>query len=298
MSKYHYVYRITNTKEQKHYYGVRSSKIEPKLDLGIKYFSSSRDKEFMNEQKENKSIFKYKVIKIFETRKEAVKLEIKLHSKFDVGLNESFYNKAKQTSTGFDTSGISVNKGKVTALDTRDGKVKHVTMADYRMYDYYQSIIGTKTDFSIDKKNLPRKPVSDETREKQSKARLGKPMSDETKAKLSKINKGKKLSQDTKDKLSASKKGCIISDVHITKIKSHYVKTYEIYDDSDLLIHRMYCTKSDFLKISKELNIPSNNLYKNKNNKIFQGVIDNGNLNKFKQKGWYPRCVGWKLIIT
>lgn len=106
MLKYHYVYRITNTQTNKHYYGVRSSKVEPKLDLGIKYFSSSTDKEFIKEQKENKSIFKYKIIKQFNSREEAVKLEIKLHSKFDVGLNESFYNRAKQTSTRFDTTGI------------------------------------------------------------------------------------------------------------------------------------------------------------------------------------------------
>lgn len=36
--KFHYVYRITNTKINKHYYGVRSSNIEPYKDLGIKYF--------------------------------------------------------------------------------------------------------------------------------------------------------------------------------------------------------------------------------------------------------------------
>lgn len=102
---FHYVYRITNLKENKHYYGCRSSKIEPKLDLGVKYFSSSKDKDFIQEQKENKTIFKYKIIKIFDSREEAIKLEIKLHAKFDVGINESFYNKAKQTSTGYDTFG-------------------------------------------------------------------------------------------------------------------------------------------------------------------------------------------------
>ena len=102
---FHYVYRITNLKENKHYYGCRSSKEEPKLDLGIKYFSSSKDKDFIQEQKDNKNIFKYKIIKTFDSREEAIKLEIKLHAKFNVGINESFYNKAKQTSTGYDTFG-------------------------------------------------------------------------------------------------------------------------------------------------------------------------------------------------
>jgi len=101
----HYTYRITNTKLNKHYYGTRSSK-DPSSDLGIKYFSSSADKEFIQDQKENPHNYKYKIIKIFKNRKDALKLEIKLHDKFNVGINESFYNRAKQTSTGFDTAGI------------------------------------------------------------------------------------------------------------------------------------------------------------------------------------------------
>ena len=49
----YYVYRITNTVLNKHYYGYRSCKIDPKEDLGKKYFSSSRDKEFIKDQKQN-----------------------------------------------------------------------------------------------------------------------------------------------------------------------------------------------------------------------------------------------------
>ena len=134
MTKYNYVYRITNTKENKHYYGVRSSKVEPKLDLGIKYFSSSSDREFIKDQKENKSIFKYKIIKQYDSRKEAVKLEIKLHSKFNVGANESFYNRAKQTSTGFDTTGSTkthsqstIEKIRLNKLANNPFKGKHHT---------------------------------------------------------------------------------------------------------------------------------------------------------------------------
>lgn len=102
----HYTYRITNIKLNKHYYGCRSSKVEPKLDLGIKYFSSSKDKLFVQDQKENSLHYKYKIIKIFNTREEAIQLEIKLHNRFNVGINESFYNKSKQTSIGFSTFGI------------------------------------------------------------------------------------------------------------------------------------------------------------------------------------------------
>ena len=103
--KYHYVYRITNTKLNKHYYGVRSSKLEPSKDLGFKYFSSSSDIEFRDDQKNNPQDYKYIIVSEFDSREEALELEIKLHSKFNVSVNESFYNKARQTSTGFNWNG-------------------------------------------------------------------------------------------------------------------------------------------------------------------------------------------------
>lgn len=114
--KYHYVYRITEIIKRKHYYGVRTSKVEPLNDLGIKYFSSSRDKEFIKDQKENPQNYRYKIIMVFTARKDAIKLEIKLHNKFNVGVNESFYNRSKQTSVGWDTTGISFPKSDETKL--------------------------------------------------------------------------------------------------------------------------------------------------------------------------------------
>ena len=107
---YHYVYRITNLVESKHYYGKRSSKIEPHLDLGKKYFSSSRDKDFMRDQKENPQNYKYKVVFICKSARRAIELETTLHDMFDVGRNQSFYNKVKQNGNGFDSTGIVVVK--------------------------------------------------------------------------------------------------------------------------------------------------------------------------------------------
>lgn len=107
MSEYHYVYRITNKLLGKHYYGVRTSKLEPHADLGIRYLSSSRDKAFIDDQKKNKDNYRYKVICCFKDRKKAVIFEMKLHSLFDVGRNPNFYNRSKQTASGFDTAGIS-----------------------------------------------------------------------------------------------------------------------------------------------------------------------------------------------
>ena len=100
--KFHYVYRITNLVENKHYYGKRSSKINPHSDIGIKYFSSSGDKTFINDQKENPDHYKYKVLLCFENRKEALNFEVFIHKYFDVRNHSKFYNAANQTSNGFD----------------------------------------------------------------------------------------------------------------------------------------------------------------------------------------------------
>ncbi len=63
--KYHYTYRITNIKEGMHYYGVHSCNCLPKEEIGVTYFSSSNNREFKLDQKQNPSDYKYKVIKIF-----------------------------------------------------------------------------------------------------------------------------------------------------------------------------------------------------------------------------------------
>ena len=105
MKKYHYVYRISNIELNKHYYGVRSSNIEPIKDIWFKYFSSASDQQFINDQKNNPHNYKYVIVSIFNLRKEALELEIKLHNKFNVGVNPSFYNKSKQASLKYDTTG-------------------------------------------------------------------------------------------------------------------------------------------------------------------------------------------------
>lgn len=125
---YYYVYRITNRVLNKHYYGFRSSKIEPKLDLGLKYFSSSRDNEFLKDQRENFNNYKYKIIKTFKDKKSAVRFESKLHFKFDVRNNDNFYNRSNQTLDSFLTQNGSVytqNFGWVTSEEYQRNKEKY-----------------------------------------------------------------------------------------------------------------------------------------------------------------------------
>jgi len=67
---FHYVYRISNILLDKHYYGYRKTQNDPILDIGIKYFSSSKDKEFIKDQKKNPQNYKYKIIRIVGVRNE------------------------------------------------------------------------------------------------------------------------------------------------------------------------------------------------------------------------------------
>lgn len=90
---YHYVYRITNIKEGMHYYGVRTSKkYTPAWDLGLRYFSSSGDKWFQKDQRDNPDDYSYKIVRMCKTREIATVLEKRLHDKYLVGQSESFYN--------------------------------------------------------------------------------------------------------------------------------------------------------------------------------------------------------------
>lgn len=167
---YHYVYRITNKAINKHYYGVRTSKTHPKDDLGHKYFSSSSDKEFIKEQKNNPDIFKYKVIKICETRDESLDIEVKLHNRFNVDVNESFYNRAKQTSSKFYYDGTGE---------------KNPNYGNPRNYKPTPEIVKQIAD-----KNRG-KVRSDDVRKKLSDSLQGHYVSDETRRKISESRKGK-----------------------------------------------------------------------------------------------------------
>lgn len=125
-SIYHYVYRITNIVENKHYYGKRTCKINPREDIGVAYFSSSTDKQFMKDQKVNPQNYKYKVVGVFKTAREAYILESALHNRFVVNLNASFYNKAIQTENGFNTAGM------FAARCIETGTVEYISVNDPR----------------------------------------------------------------------------------------------------------------------------------------------------------------------
>ena len=124
--RYHYVYRITNIIECKHYYGSRTSRKTPYNDLGLKYFGSLKtNKWIIDDQKQNPHSYKYKILKTFSSRKQATQLEIKLHKKFNVKNHNKFYNMCNQTSNKFDTTGLFAcinDSGNIQMLSKEDPK--------------------------------------------------------------------------------------------------------------------------------------------------------------------------------
>lgn len=93
----HYTYLLINNITGMLYIGKRSCKCLPSED--INYMSSSA---YVPKEECNKII-----LNTFSTSEEAIKHEIYLHDLFNVGINPYFYNKSKQTSTKFDTTGLS-----------------------------------------------------------------------------------------------------------------------------------------------------------------------------------------------
>ena len=62
---FHYVYRITNLVEGKHYYGVKTSTKSPELVMGKSYFgspTSEKNKWIIQDQKDNPTNYKYKIL--------------------------------------------------------------------------------------------------------------------------------------------------------------------------------------------------------------------------------------------
>ena len=95
MSKHHYVYH-SYEEWGRDYIGIRSCDCLPEEDT--RYFGSFKDKTFKPTGKN--------ILFVCKTRKESAEIEIKLHDYFDVAVNPQFANRSKQTSTGFDRTGV------------------------------------------------------------------------------------------------------------------------------------------------------------------------------------------------
>ena len=93
---YYYTYLLTNRITGMKYIGKRTSKILPILDTS--YMGSSKHVPIAECDKI--------ILSEFSNHLDLVNEEIRLHNLFDVAKNAEFYNRAKQTSTKFDTTGV------------------------------------------------------------------------------------------------------------------------------------------------------------------------------------------------
>ena len=96
---YYYTYLLTNRYTGMMYIGKRQSKVPPEEDTSYKGSS-----KYVPKAECDKTI-----LATFSTAAEAVADEIRLHALYDVATNPLFYNRSKQTSTKFDTTGFRFN---------------------------------------------------------------------------------------------------------------------------------------------------------------------------------------------
>ena len=196
------------------YIGGRSCKCDPMFDLGVKYFSSSQDKEFMKDQKDNPESYGYQILEEFEKRKEATGLEIELHKHHEVGKNELFYNRSKQTSIGWDTTGTKASKETRKLLSSMRKGEKNIMFGKTHSEEVRKKISKGKKGKKLSEEHKIKigkagkgRVLSIETKKKMSEAKKGIIFSEESRRKMSESQKGKKLSKETKKKMSEARKG-------------------------------------------------------------------------------------------
>jgi hypothetical protein len=191
---YHYTYRLTlsnNTDSKKYYIGARSCTEYPTKDS---YFGSCKTLLAWIKEHGAEGIVK-EILAIYGKRQDAIEHEINLHNYFDVAKNVEFWNKAKQTSVGFDTSGTHIPKSEEHKRKiglAHKGRI----VSEEQKEKQSQTMTGRKK--------------TQEQIEKQRNSMFGKKHSEETKVKISLSNKGKKCSDKQKQITSKIMQGMII----------------------------------------------------------------------------------------
>jgi len=218
---HHYTYMIKAN--DMFYIGARSCDVLPEEDS---YFSSC--KTLLAWIKDNGVTNLIKdIISVFPTRALAIEHEIELHNFYDVAANKLFWNKAKQTSIGFDTAGTHIpkteeHKAKIGAAH------KGRKLSEEQKRSHSEKMKGRK--------------LSDEHKVKLTNSLIGRKHSDETKQKISLSNKGKKCSNEQKEILKNNMIGMVVcfdieqkKTVKVTKEEYHSNKNkYKTNNSKDI----------------------------------------------------------------
>jgi len=181
----HYVYliQVLNTVNKTQWYiGCRSCK---SIDTDTNYIGSSKHlKKFV---KNNNPKTRKKILSVWKTRKEAITEEIRLHNLHDVAKNGKYFNKAKQTSTGFDTTGCGYRPS-----------AEHIEI----LKNSQKGKIKSKESIAKMRKALIGRKLSEQHKINISKGGKGRVFSENHKQKISESTIGKRVSEKTKKKLS------------------------------------------------------------------------------------------------
>ena len=174
MNKHHYVYRSYEPLGRS-YIGKRSCSCLPEED--VNYFGSYSDPSFRPTQKE--------ILALCDSSAQALHVEMFFHEMYDVARNPLFANKAKQTSTYFNTEGVPKTKEhKLKIQEALRGKPKS---KEHRRK------------CSIAKKG---RPASEACRLAQIESVKGKPKSAEHRRKIGEASKGQVKGPEARAKMS------------------------------------------------------------------------------------------------
>ena len=182
----HYTYLLIDEELGMYYIGARSCKCDPMED---NYLGSSKH---MNTECKNRC--DKIVLGEFATRKEAIVDEIRMHELYDVARNKKFYNRAKQTSTGFDTCGTVPNFS-----------TEHLQF----MHELGKSWKGkkrSKEEIEKMRTSLTGRKLSEAHRKAISKGGKGRKFSEVHKQRIGDALSGRKATEETKAKIAAATK--------------------------------------------------------------------------------------------
>lgn len=188
--------------------------------------TSKKYKEIFNSERiENFNLFDVIVLLKYDTRIEALEMELHLQKEFDVVKSNSFFNESYASINGMFGRDVSGSNNPMYGKKQSESAKKIMSEKRGNEKRYEQ----TEEHRKISSHTHKGKFVSDETRSKISKAKKGKYVgvnnpqygkkhSDETKQKISVANKGKVVSEETREKLSKANKGRIVSEEEKLKV--------------------------------------------------------------------------------
>lgn len=215
----YYTYLVKDISNNKLYIGSRKYN-GSNVDQDNQYFGTpSKQNDYRRVIKETPYLLRKRVLKVFDTQKEALEHEIEIHAKYDVRNNPRFYNKANQTTVGFTFSThTEESKKKMSVIQKRIGnKPPSVSTWWTKEHSKKQSERLRGNNYKKGKKE------SEETKQKKSisiknsekcKRHQKRIRTPEERAKISKANKGQNMGeknpmskQDNRDKVAQSKIG-------------------------------------------------------------------------------------------